>query len=534
MTFYKYEDSPTVYQDSDTNAFSNEQQAFGAGVKKDWSNVETRKRNATPVTSQVFSFMDKNQYTADPITGAPTQVTNSSSTVDKAVENLGNNISNAETKKTDWASLLAGLYKTTPSTTAADEANDTARTEYQTLLEKRKQDELARLDAEYNTAKATKEADFTKNTQPLKEKIALLGGAEGEQGLLKRDLQLKMDSYEQSHKLEMDTLFNSRQSMIAQANSSYEDKNFALAEAQLKAAKEAETQMYERQQDYLNILLKLQEEDRAQQTADLAKLKEQKQAQQDAQKFTIENGISQPFYNIGGTVYRSSDGKAYSSREQAALDGVDISNWNNVQKIETGSKAEADYVSSLATKYADTVFPTMTAEQAQKAMQYSRIYKEQVRPPQYTMDTGSKVKLTNDQTNRLLASNLTNTQVQAIQTNLTNGYGIDEILAGFGLNDSQNKAVRDVLGGVSTSQANKVESTYGQISLEPWVWQNYPREDISKAAKKAGFKSTKNTDDAADQYIESLIKLTKPMINSGRSDQDVMDVVINKINEDLK
>jgi hypothetical protein len=48
-------------------------------------------------------------------------------------------------------------------------------------------------------------------------------------------------------------------------------------------------------------------------------------------KFALDNNISQPFYDIGGTIYRTSDGKAYSSPEQYFAD-AGITSWEESEK----------------------------------------------------------------------------------------------------------------------------------------------------------------------------------------------------------
>jgi len=448
-----------------------------------------------------------------------TSVTNSSTPIDQAVNNLGNNINNVQSGTSDLSTLLSGLYKT-------DNSNSTdinkVYEDRQSQLEKRKQAELDRLSAEYDTAKATKEANYAKTVEPYQKRLQLLNDTPyGANALTEEDLKLKLNSLEQTHKLEMDNLFNQRQSNIALAQSAYEDKDFALAEAKVKNAKEAEKQIYDRQQDYLNMVLKFQGEQRQQQMDEFQKSQSLMKDAQSSREFAINNGISKGLYQIGNQVINTATGQP--------VDASQITDWSQVQVIDGNSKASADYVSDLAKKYPDTVFPTMTADQAQKAMQYSKIYKDQVRPP-VGSTTSNKFKFSSSDTGRLLAAGLTNTQTSAIQTNLNNGYSIDEILKGFNLNDSQSKAVRDVMGGVTSNKATQPNSTYGQVDFEPWIWQNFPREVLSASAKKAGFKSDKNTDNAVDKYISSLISKVSPLKSAGNSDQDLMQALIEKIN----
>ncbi len=78
------------------------------------------------------------------------------------------------------------------------------------------------------------------------------------------------------------------------------------------------------------------------QTIDLSRshlkdLQEQQSAQQEIQdkaaQFAYENRITTPFYEIGGTIYRTSDKKAYPTPEQFFADGG-AKDFGNVQKVD--------------------------------------------------------------------------------------------------------------------------------------------------------------------------------------------------------
>lgn len=56
-----------------------------------------------------------------------------------------------------------------------------------------------------------------------------------------------------------------------------------------------------------------------------------------ALEFAINNNIQSPFFNIGGTIYRTSDLKAYSNPAEFFADGG-AQDWSNVQTIEQQSK----------------------------------------------------------------------------------------------------------------------------------------------------------------------------------------------------
>ena len=63
-------------------------------------------------------------------------------------------------------------------------------------------------------------------------------------------------------------------------------------------------------------------------------------------KLALENNITQPFYDIGGTIYRTSDGKAYATPEEFFADGG-ARDFSNAQKLSGSSLGSLkDYPSS--------------------------------------------------------------------------------------------------------------------------------------------------------------------------------------------
>lgn len=71
-----------------------------------------------------------------------------------------------------------------------------------------------------------------------------------------------------------------------------------------------------------------------------------------AVSFALANGINKPFYQIGGTIYRSSDGKAYSTPAQFFADGG-AEDYSNTQVVSQAVNEEKDAVIRLADKYFD-------------------------------------------------------------------------------------------------------------------------------------------------------------------------------------
>lgn len=89
-------------------------------------------------------------------------------------------------------------------------------------------------------------------------------------------------------------------------------------------------QLRQSQQDRYNSLLQFGRDD-----INLAMQMEQskKQEQAQARQLAFEYGVTKPFYNIGGTIYRTSDGKAYSTPDEFFADGGSR-DWSNVQQLD--------------------------------------------------------------------------------------------------------------------------------------------------------------------------------------------------------
>lgn len=102
--------------------------------------------------------------------------------------------------------------------------------------------------------------------------------------------------------------------------------------------------------------------------------------QKAAVSFALTNNITQPFYNVGGTIYRTSDGKAYSTPAAFFADGG-AKDFSNAQVVSAANTAEKDSVVQLANKYPDAniaLNDSLGAAQ-QKVENSSKIYQNSVR-----------------------------------------------------------------------------------------------------------------------------------------------------------
>jgi len=486
------------------------------GIKADpnWSfSTPSAPSAPTPAPAQTFSFMDNKAYDIN-----QNQVTNSSTPVDNAVKNLGSDIQKSSSKTPDITSLLESFKVNDDNSAKKSEELSKLYGDRLKLLDERRQAEMERLNAEYGNEKLSKEADYQEAIKPFQDRLQRLKDTPyGPNATLEEDLKLKLAGLEKSHKLEMDTLFNRRQSSIALAQSAYEDKDFALSESMIKNAKDSEQEMYNRSQDYYNMVLKAQEDERAVQKAEYERTKQQ-------MEFMSENGITEPFYEISGTVYRSSDNKPYSSIEQAKADGVDTEKWGNVSTVNPGAESERKIVASWAEKYVDSgISPSDSLATAQQKLQYSKIYQNSVRLVGSRSGNSDLFKFGSDAKSRLLSSGLTSDEIVNIQTNLNNGVSIDEILAASEFNDTQQKKIKDVMQGVTPTQEIKQSSGEKFLSSE-WFWQNYTREQLIEAAKNDGITKDvswgKDVGDP-DAYINAMMAKIARDRSSGMSDEDI-------------
>lgn len=90
-----------------------------------------------------------------------------------------------------------------------------------------------------------------------------------------------------------------------------------------------------------------------------------KSEQTSASNFALQNGITTPFYNIGGTIYRTSDNKAYSSPEEYFADGG-AKDFSNAPEIK--AQSEDKLLSVAEAKSLGVPYGTTQSQAAQKGI----------------------------------------------------------------------------------------------------------------------------------------------------------------------
>ncbi|CAM6004574.1 unnamed protein product, partial [Sphagnum balticum] len=100
--------------------------------------------------------------------------------------------------------------------------------------------------------------------------------------------------------------------------------------------------------------------------------------QQANQQFAANYGVTTPFYNMGGTIYRTSDGKAYPNQAAAQADGWTPDNKNSMT-VNPNQQQQSQFVYNLATTYPGAnIGPNDTMQQAEEKVAQSAQYQATV------------------------------------------------------------------------------------------------------------------------------------------------------------
>lgn len=130
-----------------------------------------------------------------------------------------------------------------------------------TALDQQRQAEIARITSEFDQASKDQETRQTKDYAGTSTNLVTAGGGflgytGSQQGVLK--------NLQQTFESEKAALLSKRQSAIQQAQSAYDEKQFALAAKLADEAKNYESDLYQRQKDHADQLLAVARENRSQ------------------------------------------------------------------------------------------------------------------------------------------------------------------------------------------------------------------------------------------------------------------------------
>jgi hypothetical protein len=203
-----------------------------------------------------------------------------------------------------------------------------------------------------------------------------------QQGGQSASAQAYMNDLEIGHSREQANLTAKYNSAILAARTAYSEKDFQLADAMVKNAQTIKKDAYQRNQDFLDNAIKINTFIMTQKKFEFDMQQAEYDKQTQAKQFAIDNGIEQQFYDVGGIVYRTSDGQAFSTAQDFVAAGGDP-NFKNVYVVKPGSKEAKAYVYDLAMKYPDSGINPSDDDPAtaMAKVKNSAIYREQVRPP---------------------------------------------------------------------------------------------------------------------------------------------------------
>lgn len=197
-------------------------------------------------------------------------------------------------------------------------------------LQQQRDDEIAALGNKQSKDVATQEATASAQNAMTFRNLTYL-----QNGSMSASAQAYMNSLDQTHQKEMDTLTASYNAAVASAKNAFSDKDFALAESMTKNAKDIKDAAATKNQNYLNDMAKAQ----AQATADARLQLAQTTAQQ---TFLKNNGVTSLFYQYPGSpqVYDSKTGKQISMQEYQSLGGVG-GDFKDIQVIDPNAQKES-------------------------------------------------------------------------------------------------------------------------------------------------------------------------------------------------
>lgn len=298
-------------------------------------------------------------FTFTPVVAPGTsQTTTTSDPVRKALDSLNTGITSSTTKPLN-VPFNGATYNDAQSFYTAREKE----------LQQRKDDEIARLTKEFDAAQVSQGDAQRKETGTSSMGLARIGGFDSASG------QAVLTNLERVHVQEQQALISKRQAAITQAQQAYEDKDFALAESQLKEAKDAEQKIYDRQKDFVNLTLQYKQDQRSDLQFQFQKSQADKVDARAAVDFALQHGIDKPFYVAGGVGYDSSTGEKLSYEEFIKRGGKP--DFSNAHLITPGSEEDRAFVAKMRETYPDAgIVPTDTTEQATAKIKKSAIYRK--------------------------------------------------------------------------------------------------------------------------------------------------------------
>lgn len=262
----------------------------------------------TPGANQTGMTPTNTVVTADPATNA--------------VNNLGGSIGSAAVTPpvTPTPTNPSGTYNpsydanTDPSVAASINDTNQYLADRRTQLQKERDSEVKALQDQENVDKTQlNETQAGETGSSARNLLYLQGGGQS------ASAQAYLNTLEVSHTREMANLTAKYNTAIQAAQSAYDDKDFTAADEMVKNAKAIKDDAYKRNQDFLDNTIKIHDEIVKDQTVAYNQTKLQQDQIDGARTYATSNGITQPFYELGGTVFNTRTGQMYDPTDPDAV-----------------------------------------------------------------------------------------------------------------------------------------------------------------------------------------------------------------------
>ena len=455
LPFYRYADNPTVYSSSG-QAFSSPDQFYQAGGARDYSNVQTIARNpaqqqleqkiaqrASAVGDQ--DSLDALQNVNDKELSLLADARNAADVKD--YRNLNSLMKQLEQSRAERSGLLKQI------------SDKTKLTEDEIKYRKRLSDIETQ---ERNTALSAQAGINDIESKPIP--MSFITG-ESAQIMKQANLQLQ-------------TLAAQKIPVIDQLQLASEIRQQALQGLQFAL---------ESNSDDANFIFKMMDTAREIEAI-------QKQEQAVAKQFALENQINTPFYNVGGTIYRTADGKAYSNPDEFFADGG-AKDYSNAPVIDTGSREEKALVLDLASKYFDAgISPGDSLAVAQSKAKTSKIYADQIRGPVGSGGGGSGgvLGLTNTQIDNIspLVSQFQSSPIVQNYNTIGEGYSFAKSISDNSKNPADHQALIYALAKALDPGSVVREGEYATVQKYAQSMAQSYGKSVSQAISGTGFLSS--------------------------------------------
>lgn len=298
-----------------------------------FGNGATFDQSGKALNTQAQADLKALGVTGGSYTGYVSPVT-TSSPFETKVNNLGNSIQGGLSNPpiTPIPANPAGSYNPSydpsadPKVAAEITASNQALIDRQKALQEERNAALSSLTEQFGRDKTALTETQKKETGSTNRNLLYL-----QQGGQSASAQAYLNDLEVSHQREMDNFTAKYNNALQLAKNAYNEKDFELAQAQVKNANDIKAAAQKRNQDFLDYTIKINNEIRQEQQFQYQREKDLQSVRKDARDYATTQGITQPFYELGGEVFSTKDGKWFDpSNPKEFIDAGGKPDYSNV------------------------------------------------------------------------------------------------------------------------------------------------------------------------------------------------------------